>query len=416
MYEGGLASVLHADVVVPGHVPDEQVDDTDVHGHLQQEADILELGNPFSGEHRMSMAHIGQHVVEPLGEMNSEDPVPADTRSSAAGLVGQRGAVLVPIPLAVGVSSADEMHTQHLAVVEGSEDSSPDSSEEQDEPDGPPVLVLCVFEAVGPDDYERDRVAEVSDHVAEEQGQEDGDQDGRVDLLVLGHVDHGGRILELADYGSVVLLGRDLLEAGFRFLGLIQGPSAGLLELHIDVIPELLLEVGLDRIHLLGGDPGIHDVGVFAHRDPERDGPFLDLDGQFFVASFEERHVFRFEGFELLARLLDLGGLVGDLGVDFRDGVGGGNLPGLSRDGHFRETEGCQGLSGLGLASGLEEHRHNAAGLLVVGREDLGVRDLQLGRVLADGPDDDIQRFIAGILVEGQRKPLQNLVGFLFGV
>ena len=308
------------------------------------------------------------------------------------------------------------MHSQHFTVVEHTEDSSPDSSEEQDETDGAPVFVLGVLQSVGSDDDEGYGIPDVSDHVSEEQRQEYGDQEGRVDLLVLRDVDHAGRILEFADDYSVVLFRRNVLETRLRVLGIFEFPSAGLLELHIDVVPELLLEVGLDGVHFLCRYPCVHDVCVLAHRDPEGNGSLLDLDGQLFVASFQEGHVFRFESFKRLVLRLEGLGRLGDLRVYLLARLLRGHLVGVLGNGQLDEAALVKGVDGLALPGSLDEDGHDTALFLVEAGEDLGVVDLD-GRGIGYGcTDENRHRLVPAVEVKRQRQFLQNLKSLLFRV
>ena len=254
-----LEIVLDGFVVQCAQVSDHEVNDTDVHGQLEQESDLVKLSDTdFVGKESEHGSEIEVLDSEHLGED------------------------LLPGPFDIQMAFSDEVHSQGFSEEEETEDECPNSSEEEHSSDSTPVLVMRDLEAVCTQDNERDGVSHISDHQSEEHRKEYRDQDGRVNLLILGYRHELGRILELLHDCSIVELRRSVFEPRLSLLRLLELPAAGLLDLDVDSF-DPRLDLRLDGVGLGLGNPRVDHEGILAVRDPYGDLSLLDLDGKLFV-------------------------------------------------------------------------------------------------------------------------------------
>ncbi len=358
--EGVLESVLDGFVVDRAHVSDEQVHQSHVDGELHQESDPL-------GSDLAHTVALGEDSLEDGGQVVKPQKLLPRVRDTIVG-------------------DPDEVHSEAFSEEQQSEDERPDPSEEECRRDDAPVLAARDPQAVRTDDYEGYGIPDVSDHEPEEQGEEDRDQDGRVNLLILGHRHELRGVLELLRHVSVVHLSRRLSESGLDLLDSLQGPSAGLLDLHVDAL-DLGLDLGFDRLRLLLGHPGIDEERVLAGRDPEGYLTLLDLDRELLLRSLEEVLVFLKKALYLLVRALLLRLEGGDLTVGLSECVG--RRSGPRGDGDLGEPVLRQDRSDLFLVLHLGEDGDYVALLLVEGREDLTIDAREgSGGVSGNGSDD----------------------------
>ena len=376
LHESVLESMLDALVVQSTEVSDQQVNDSDVDGQLKQESDMEQFSDSGS---------IGQDTLEDAGKVvHSEQHAPAVLDLQQVSTIFMIG--------------TDEVHSETFSEEEQSEDECPNTAKEQDGGDGTPIFVFRDLEPIGTKDDERDSVSHISDHQSEEHRKEDRDQDGRVNLLILGHRHQFGGVLELLHDFSVVEFSRSIFESVLGLFDLLHGPSAGLLDLDV-CSRDLGLDLRFHGLDLGSGHPCIDDECVLAVRDPYGDLSLLDLDGKFLLGSFEEGLVFLKKRLNLFLDILELGCGGGEVTVGLRKCAGRG--PGLLRDRYLGESVLGEDSKDCILVLHLCENGDHVALLLVEGGEDLTVDARKGGSgILGNGSDDSEDTPVTGVQLE----------------
>ena len=213
------------------------------------------------------------------------------------------------------------------------------------------------------------------------------DQDGRVNLLILGDRHELGGVLEFLRNLSVVHLCRRLSEPCLDLLGALQRPAACLLNLNIGSL-DLGLDHFFDRFRLLLGYPRVDHEGVLAGRDPYRDLSLLDLDGKLFLGCLKEVLVFDKKKLDFFVRALEFRLSGGDLTVNNRKGVGCGSRHAL-RHLDLGETVLGERRRDLVPVSDFGEHSDDVVPLLLEGGEDFAVDSLEGSRRVVNNGSDE---------------------------